>query len=161
MASILDSLRCWLHQSDGIVIQASTSGYDPLKKHSYSLVAAWDSDINKVSVEGSYLNQTTSLPFVISAIQRNSYLGDISNEYSDSTILGAVLPDTFKLSKYSNLQVGWQFTERSTSVRSVKRTGPISIISYKNYSQGASKISPDSGMGGYFGVFDFIPQDNF
>ena len=146
---------------NGIVVQASTSGFDPLKKHSYSLIASWDSDINKASVAGSYLNQTTSLPFAISTTQRNSYLGDISNEYSDFTILGAVLPDTFKLSRYSNLQVGWQFTERSTSVRSLKRTGPMSIISYKDYSQAASKISPDSGMGGYFGVFDFIPQDNF
>jgi hypothetical protein len=145
----------------GLVFQATTSGFDPLKKHSYAFTLSWDTQINKASIEGSYLNQTTSLPFAIAAYNRNSYLGAINNLFSELSIMGSIIPDTFPLSRYSSLQIGWQYIERIFGLNVSKRTGPFTILDYHNYSRNGAQVSPESGHGGYLGIFDYIPQENF
>lgn len=145
----------------GLVLQAMTSGFDPLKKHSYSLTGSWDTRLNKGSLNGFYLNQTTSLPFALSAYQRNSYLGDINNTVQDSAVSLAALPDMFWLSRYASLQTGWQYLERSTNSSSLKRTGPFAMLSYANFRQAGAQISPENGLGAYIGIFDFIAKDNY
>ncbi|MEN0059297.1 MAG: hypothetical protein AAGB31_10730, partial [Bdellovibrio sp.] len=59
----------------GVVLQAQTSGFDPLKKHTYALMASWDTGLNRGSLEGLYLNQVTALPLLASLYKRSSYLG--------------------------------------------------------------------------------------
>ncbi|MDG0816925.1 TolB-like translocation protein [Bdellovibrio svalbardensis] len=145
----------------GIVLQAMTSGFDPLKKHSYSLMGSWDTRLNKGSIQGTYLNQTTPLPFALSAYRRASYLGDVNNNIEDTSLSLAALPDMFWLSRYASLQMGWQNFERSTDTSSTKRTGPFAMLSYTNYTQSGAQISPESGGGVYFGIFDFIPKDDY
>lgn len=145
----------------GIVLQATTSGFDPLKKHSYSLLGTWDTRLNKGSIQGSYLNQTTPLPFAFSAFRRSSYLGDVNNNIDDTSLALAALPDMFWLSRYASLQLGWQHFERSTDTSSLKRTGPFAMLSYTNYTQSGAQISPESGGGVYLGVFDYIPKDDY
>lgn len=145
----------------GLILQARTSGFDPLKKHSYTLIGSWDTGLNRGSLEGSYLNQVTSLPLAVLAYQRSSYLGTISNEIRDFGGAIAVLPDMFRVSKYLNLQVGWQYLERSSVSRQTKRTGPFSMLSYANYSQSGEQISPESGIGAYLGAYDYIPQEGY
>lgn len=145
----------------GMVIQARTSGFDPLKKHSYTLIGSWDTALNRGSIEGSYLNQVTRLPFALIAYKRSSYLGALSNELNDTGGTLAMLPDVFRLSKYASAQLGWQFLERSTISRTIKRTGPYGMINYTNYSQSGDQISPESGRGAYFGAYDYIAQEGY
>ncbi len=145
----------------GIVLQAMTSGFDPLKKHSYNLLGSWDTRLNKGSIQGTYLNQTTSLPFALSAYRRTSYLGDINNDFEDTSLSAAVLPDMFWLSRYASLQLGWQHFERSTDSYTIKRTGPFAMLSYTNYTQSGAQISPESGGGAYLGIFDYVPKDGY
>lgn len=145
----------------GIVLQATTSGFDPLKKHTYNLTAFWDTGLNKASLEGLYLNQTMTVPFTFSAIERNSYLGDITNPVSDILVETSALPSTFSLSRFSGLQLGWVHFERTTSGHSMMRTGPFAMMTYQNYKQSGAQISPESGMGAYLGLYNFIPQRDY
>ena len=149
----------------GLVIQAQTSGFDPLKKHSYTLLGSWDTLINKGSIVGSYLNQTTSLPFVIGAYHTSSYLGDVNNQIEDSSISAAVLPDMFWMSRYASLQVGVQHFERTTETptgnASTKRMGPFAMLAYTNYTQAGAQISPESGLGVYLGAYDYVPYEDY
>lgn len=144
----------------GVVLQAITSGFDPLKKHSYELTASWDTAINKGSLLGSYINQTTSLPFALIAYNRSSYLGNVTNEIEDTGTQFALLPDMHWLSIYSNVQVGWQYLERTTDHSNVKRSGPYALFSHANYAKSGAQISPESGGGFYLGAYNYIPQDD-
>jgi len=101
------------------------------------------------------------LPFLLSAMQINSYLGDVNNTVRDSNLVAAALPDMFWLSRYASLQVGWDYLERSTDTASTKRTGPFTMLSYTSYTQSGAQISPESGLGTYLGVYDFIPKDDY
>ncbi|ASD64824.1 TolB family protein [Bdellovibrio bacteriovorus] len=145
----------------GLVIEAQTSGFDPLKKHMYEIAASWDTGINKGSILGSYINQTTPWPFAVLSYKRSYYLGTVSNEIEDFGAQLSVLPDTHWASIYSNLQVGWQYLERTTLTTEVKRTGPYAYLSYANYSQSGAQISPESGGGAYLGAYNYIAQEGY
>jgi Tol biopolymer transport system component len=147
----------------GVVFQAATSGFDPLKKHSYSLVASWDTGINRGSLLGTYLNQQTSLPILLGLYQQNSFLSDQNNRLTDTGGQLSVLPDLFPISRYLGLQVGWQYFQRETNfgVPTVKRTGPFGILSFANYSQSGEQISPEDGGGAYLGAYDYIQTQDY
>lgn len=146
----------------GVVLQAQTSGFDPLKKHSYAIAASWDTALNKGSLLGSYLNQTTSLPVSLLAYKRSYYLGTTVNEIEDTGTQLSVLPDSHWMSIYTNLQVGWQYLERTNAVHTtVKRTGPFVYLNYANYSESGAQISPESGGGAYVGAYNYIAQDGY
>ncbi|MEK2644264.1 hypothetical protein [Bdellovibrio sp. BCCA] len=145
----------------GVVLTAQTSGFDPLKKHFYTLIGSWDTGLNRGSLQGTYLNQTTSLPFAAIAYKRSSYLGTTSNELNDYGAAAAVLPDVFWLSRYASLQIGWQYLERSTTNSETKRTGPFTMFNYTNYSKSGAQISPESGLGAYLGAYNYIHTDGY
>lgn len=146
----------------GMVFQATTSGFDPLKKHTYSLLGEWSTYLNRGSIQGTYINQQTSLPVVLSLYQLNSYLSDKSNRITDTGSALSVLPDVFFLSRYLNLQVGWQHFERATNFSGeIKRTGPFAILSYADYSRAGDQISPEEGFGGYLGAYNYIEAKNY
>ena len=142
----------------GTILQARTSGFDPLKKHAYSLIGSWDTALNRGSIEGAYINQTTRLPLAITAYKRSTYLGNLSNELIDKGGALTALPSLFRFSRHASLQAGWQYLERSTATRSITRTGPYGMLAYTNYSQSGAQISPESGGGAYFGVSNYIAQ---
>lgn len=147
--------------SAGVVLMAQTSGFDPLKKHSYTLAGSWDTGLNRGSVEGTYLNQVTSLPFGAVVYKRSSYLGTTANEIDDFGASLAALPNMFWVSKYTNLQVGWEYLERSMANVSTKRTGPYMMLHHANYSMSGAQISPETGGGFYLGAYNYIPQDGY
>lgn len=147
--------------ASGVVLQAMTSGFDPLKKHSYSLLGSWDLSLNKGSIDGTYINQTTQVPFALAAFRRSSYLGDVNNTIDDTSFSAVVLPDMFWLSRFASLQLGWQYFERATDTVSLKRTGPFTMFSFTGYNRAGSQISPENGFGAYLGIFDFIPKDGY
>lgn len=145
----------------GVVLTAQTSGFDPLKKHSYTLIGSWDTGTNRGSIEGSYLNQVTSLPISALGFKRSSYLGTTSNEINDHGGILAVLPSMFWASRYANLQLGWQYLERSSQTAQTKRTGPMVMLNYANYSKAGAQISPESGGGAYVGAYNYVQSEGY
>ncbi|MGZ3770120.1 MAG: TolB family protein [Bdellovibrio sp.] len=146
---------------NGVTLMAQTSGFDPLKKHAYSLGGSWDTGINMGSIEGSYLNQVTSLPFGFSLYKRSSYLGTVQNVIQDTGASFAVLPNMFWVSKYASLQLGWEYNERSYFDIDRKRTGPFMMFSHANYFASGEQISPESGTGIYLGATNYIPKEGY
>lgn len=146
----------------GVVLQAATSAFDPLKKHTYALSGSWDTGLNRGSVQGTYLNQQTSLPVLLSLYQLNTYLSDLNNKITDTGAALSVLPDVFRVNRYLGLQTGWQYFERNTNFGSqTKRTGPFAVISYGDYSQAGEQISPEEGAGAYVGAYNYIQTQNY
>ncbi len=98
------------------------------------------------------------------AYQRSSYLGTIDNELTDTGAALAVLPSMFWVSKYTNLQIGWQYVERkaeNSAIASAKRSGPFFMLGHANYSRSGAQISPESGGGAYLGAYKFLLQDGY
>lgn len=145
----------------GFILSAQTSGFDPLKKHSYTLAGTWDTAQDRGSIEMSYLNQTTSLPFAFLGFQRNSYLGTVSNEFRDLGASLFALPDVFTLSRYASLQAGWQYLERSQHGLESKRTGPTAMFSFANYSKAGNQISPEGGGSFYLGATHYLEINDY
>lgn len=145
----------------GVVISAQTSGFDPLKKHSYSLLGTWDTGLNRGSLQGSYMNQVTSLPVALLAYRRSAYLGTISNKIEDLGGTLAVLPSMFWVSKYTSLQLGWQYLDRESAFSQVKRSGPFFMLNHANYTKSGAQISPETGGGVYLGASNYIPQEGY
>lgn len=146
----------------GVVITAQTSGFDPLKKHSYTFIGSYDTGLGSGSLEAAYLNQVTSVPIAALVYKRTSYLGTTANKLEDFGAALAALPSMFWISKYTNLQLGWQYLERSSNFSdTVKRTGPFAMFSHNNYSKSGAQISPESGGGFYLGAYNYIQQDGY
>ncbi|UYL09163.1 PD40 domain-containing protein [Bdellovibrio sp. SKB1291214] len=148
----------------GLILQALTTGFDPLKKHSYSLTGTWDTGINRGGIDGSYVNQTTNLPFMLSAYTRSSYLGTIDNKLTDNSVAGAIIPDMFWLTRYASLQAGWQYFQREVELAAnpvTKRTGPYAFFAYTNYSKSGAQISPESGGSFYLGAYNYIQYEDY
>ncbi|WP_413561589.1 hypothetical protein [Bdellovibrio sp. HCB209] len=148
----------------GLILQAITMGFDPLKKHSYNIVASWDTAINRGGIDGSYVNQQTNLPFMLSAYTRSSYLGTVDNKMTDTSYAAAVLPDMFWLSRYVSLQAGWQYFQREVELSTTpmtKRTGPYAYLSYTNYSKSGAQISPESGGSAYLGAYNYVQHEDY
>lgn len=147
----------------GVVIMAQTTGFDPLKKHTYALLGSWDTGLGRGSFEATYINQTTRLPWTLFGYQRASYLGTVDNRVDDYGALLVGSPNMFWLSRYAAAQIGWKYLDRQveSSSRTFKRMGPTAAINYANYSQSGAEISPESGWGGYLGADYYIEQDDY
>lgn len=145
----------------GVILMAQTSGFDPLKKHSYALAGSWDTGIGRGSAEAVYLNQVTSLPFGITVYKRSSYLGSTANELEDLGGNISVIPNMFWISKYTSLALGWDYVERTFLDIRTKRTGPFMMLNHLNYSMSGAQISPETGGGFYIGAYNYIPQDGY
>jgi hypothetical protein len=147
----------------GVVISAQTSGFDPLKKHTYGLSGSWDTGLNRGSIDGSYLNQTTRLPWTLYGSRRSSYLGEVANKYTDSSASLSLLPDMFWLSQNAALQVGWTDFSRDADFAAtpLKRTGPFAIISYADISEAGAQVSPETKGGTYFGTYYYVPKAEY
>lgn len=145
----------------GLVVMAQTSGFDPLKKHTYGLLGSWDTGIGRGSFEATYVNQTTTLPITFFGFKRSSYLGNVENRIEDTGAFLVGSPSMFWLSPYASLQLGWKYLQRDYFTTSAKRTGPTMNLSYANYSQSGAQVSPESGWGGFLSADSFIEQEDY
>lgn len=148
----------------GIILTAQTTGFDPLKKHSYALLGTWDTGTQRGSIEGTYLNQTTSLPFSVALYQQNSYLGTLNNKIEDLGGSVSVMPNMFAYSRYMGLQLGGQYIQRSapnSQNLDSKRVGPFAIMRFSNYVTSGEQISPEGGGSSYLGLYHYLQQDGY
>jgi hypothetical protein len=150
----------WTSPEGGLVLQAITSGFDPLQKHSYSAMIGWDTYARSADWSFGYLNNITALPVQLSAAQIHSYLVTPQNKTEDSLAALSVLPEIWNLSEKTSLEAGWRYLERSiTGGSRVKRTGPFGSLVYRNITQGGEQFTPEKGYGGYLSAVDYIPGD--
>ena len=132
--------------SRGIFVQAQTDGFDPLKIHSYSVVASYDSELQRGNFNGAYINSVYSTPFKLASLVQSHALGVFTNIVQKTNHSFSLLPDLFSVSKSLGLEVGYQLTDTKLTTTS-QHHGPYFEIVYKNYSKNIFEISPESGWG--------------
>ncbi len=144
----------WSSPEGGVEMQVLTSGFDPLKKHSYEAMASWNTYLNEADWSINYLNSVTSLPIQLTASQSHSYLVTKDNLVDDSLTSISALPNTWDINENMATEVGWRYLQRSvTATPTTTRTGPYASLVYKKITQGGEQVTPQEGGGAYlFGV---------
>ena len=147
---------------NGVVLQASTSGFDPLKKHLYQIFASWDSAVNRASFDGTYINSMTSTQYLIQSYQTNTYLGLPTYKLSHTGAVIGAAPDLWSLNRYTSGLISWRYqTTEFTGTTNYKRTGPSIAISYNDLSSSGEQISPESGKSGYISLTNYISNGDY
>lgn len=146
--------------NNSLIFQASTSGHDPLKKHSYEFGVGWDEGVKRGSFAAAYRNAVTSHPVVLQAAQTQSYLISIDNPISTTTAALSMLPDLFHWNRYLSLDFGLRGVRTDTLTNSASRAGPALALQYFNYARSGWQISPEEGGQAYAGVAHYVPGQN-
>lgn len=132
--------------SEGIYVQAQTSGHDPVKIHQYSLLGNYQSDTKKAGFAGLYTNSSFTVPVQVGALQTNQTFGSVGQIVETQTQFVSLNPDMFRVNKYLSLQIGYQ--QQATSfVTATKHAGPFTQLIFLNYDQNIFQISPEEGAG--------------
>lgn len=145
----------------GMVFQATTAGYDPLKKHNYGLTLSYDTLLGKMSASGQYLNTQNKVPFLVLASELNSFLGDLENTVVDQNFQLSLLPDMWHFNRYSSLQMSWKLNSRKVQQSEIKRSGPSLFASYIRLTQGGDQLYPTDGKSFYAGVTRYLPEQGY
>jgi hypothetical protein len=133
------------YSDQGLFLQVSTSGQDPLQKHSYEISASWDSYINKGSWIFNYINNNYEPQLQFTTQEFNSYL--INNEVPISdelTEVDATWPITF-WNKKLGTSIGWTYKSRSILKYKIRQVGPLFRLRYGEVEQTSAQISPEKG----------------
>ncbi len=135
--------------SKGVFFQAQTSGHDPVNIHEYSLIASYETDIQKFGFVGAYTNSAFAVPFQVGALIRNQSFGDANTVVETKTSYLSLLPDLFWLNKNLLFQIGLQTQETNFAGLQTQHWGPFTQVVYQNYAQNIFQISPEKGWGAY------------
>lgn len=151
----------WTSPEGGLLIQAQTSGADPLKKHNYDLMLGWNTFLEAFDWSATYVNNTTNTPVQATAAQTHSYLVTRENLINDSLLSLSAVPDIWNFSDKLTLSLGWRYLERTvTTSETTQRTGPFISLIYKSISQGGEQFTPQEGGGAYLTAVDYIEGQN-
>lgn len=130
----------------GVLLQAITSGADPLSKHSYSGLFSYNTLASSSGLFLNYLNQTMTIPIVASASKYEDFLlGSTTPRKNLSAFLG-IQSYIYNLPKAWQLLTGWVYSQKDISTREVFRSGPKINFTYNTASQKGDEISPESGQ---------------
>lgn len=143
--------------NNSVIFEASTSGFDPLKKHLYSLNGGWDFGAQEGYYSAVYQNNTWDHALSVMSYRAASYLVSTENSLVHEGAILAITPDTFRLNRYLNLQAGWQFRRTTIENNHADRAGPSLIAQYVDYGKSGRQISPEEGGHGFLAINHFLP----
>lgn len=149
------------------LLQAQTGGFDPLKKHVYSLDAVYDSATAKTSVDMAYLNQIYTHKFGFAYNEYTTYFVNAANyaTYASKTLFAQ--PNVWVMNKYVNLQINARQINARTQTTNYNREGGGFLLSYTNVEKTNALSTPYGGhnyyvgMNQYFKKADNIQQTQF
>lgn len=145
-----------------VLLEASTSGFDPLKYHVYALGASWDAGLAKGSFAASYQNNQTGWPITIQAAQSHSYFVSPENPVTNDSAAISVQPDIFSLSQDMALGLSWRWLQTEVGGTRARRTGPAWSLQYLDYARTGFQISPEDGKQAYVATAHFLEgQDQY
>ncbi len=144
--------RYWLPfigwDSQGSVVNVSTSGQDPLGKHSYFLSASADSTLPNPSAVFSYSNQSFWPQYTLSGFDvtlRGVTASSVSRTQSALVSaqweIASVSPDWLVI-------VGANYSKRNRFGLQSELSGPFVGTAFSNANQTPAQISPESGWNG-------------
>lgn len=143
--------------SDGrFLLQAQTSGFDPLKKHAYSLDAIFDSATGKTSVNGTYLNQMFTNKFGFNFNEYSTYFVTASSyaTYTNKSVF--IQPNVWYMNKNLNLQVSAKQINARTRSAVFNREGGSFMFTYADLEYSGSLSTPYDGQSYYVGMNQYF-----
>lgn len=137
-----------------------TGGSDPLGKHNYALLLAYDSATKEGTYQFNYLN--TSFPaFVgLSLLDMYATLGNLTTKTRTQNYVAYLSWQLSQISTDLDAVFGWRWMNRDYGTSSSELNGPYGALTYSGYSQSGAQISPESGWGANFVVTSFQPAKN-
>ena len=133
--------------SKGVLLQAQTSGQDPLGIHQYVLAVSYDTDIGKMGLLGNYVNSAFAVPFQVGSTIATKQYGTIDILDETKTAYFGLLPDIFWLNKKMQFELGYKVEETIYLDTKTQHVGPFAQLAYIDYSQNIFQISPEKGWG--------------
>ncbi|MBK7960182.1 MAG: hypothetical protein IPK04_02525 [Bdellovibrionales bacterium] len=130
--------------ADGIVFQALTSGFDPLKKHQYSVSAAWDSALQKGSFAGIYQNTVWAVPWFVQSSIVNTYFASVTDTLTTKSYLLGSNISLFPISRELSMALAMKQVSYESPTKTRRGAGPTLSFTYADLSQAGTQISPEN-----------------
>lgn len=146
--------------NNSLAVSASTSGYDPLKRHVYSLAGEWDFGTNQPSYLATYQNNSLSTSVTLIGQRMTSYYITTENTLTTDMGMIALTPDLFRFSKNFAATLAYSSSRRWDRTSSDEKQGPMLSLLYADYGRDGQQISPESGGSVYVSGADYLPGGN-
>ena len=141
--------RYWLPyvalSQQGLFIQASTSANDPLDKHAYSVIGAFDTGTDKFNWAAGYTNHSTRVTLSLGASDIYDFFGGTSIVRRETTYLANLASYIWGLGAKWSWVGSWEYQNTETSSTSVVRQGPGLGIRFINVAKQGKQLVPESG----------------
>lgn len=138
------------------LVQAQTSGFDPLKRHIYNLDATYDSATSKMWFNGTYLNQSFNTKFGLNYNQYSTYYVSPSTLATFNQRSVFFQPNIWSLNKNGSVQVALKQISTVSSANVYERQGIGFLYSYSDLERTNSLPYPYEGQSYYLGFNQFI-----
>lgn len=140
----------------GFYLQALTSNFDPLKKHSYAASINYDTYLKKGGWMGTYQNAVWPLPWSLTTLRSSRSLGNADNIVETDSYSFSILPDSWWIQKSSSLALGLIHSTDTYLDSRTRRSGVFANYLYSDFTAGKRQVSPLQGFGYYLDTQHFI-----
>lgn len=144
--------------TDGLFLQASTSAFDPLSKHSYSLLGAFDTGTEKFNWAASYTNQSTRIPVTLAASDIYDFFGGSDLVRRETSYMLSLASYIWGLSERWGWNLLWEYQDTALEDVSSVRQGPGLAIRYTNIGKQGRQLVPESGGDALLSATYFIEE---
>ena len=132
----------------GAYIQASTSGFDPLNIHNYSVTLGYDTYLNDLSYSAQYLNSVWETEYLINAVRSYQIFGTSNYRIQKDTYSLSITPDTFFIDEDFKFSFGPVANLSDDDIKKTQHIGLFAQASYAGFEQKVYQFHPQSGWGG-------------
>ncbi|MFN3453318.1 MAG: hypothetical protein ACK41T_00060 [Pseudobdellovibrio sp.] len=130
----------------GILLQAMTSGQDPLLIHRYNATLGYDTYLKKLDYSFDYTNSYFPWPVTLASYKSSQPVGgDLYTVDRQLNLIG-ISPDVFPISSKMNLMFGLQSSQVESLNLDTQHEGFFLSASYQNLKQTIFNIYPYSGI---------------
>ena len=131
--------------SNGIAISVSTAGNDPTFQHNYGLGLLYDTGVEEISYNASYLNRSFKWPWALDSFRSARNFANSTDVYYNQAHAFTIVPDTMKLSDDWATSLSYVYSQYENENVTYERHGPQATFSFSNAKQTLWMISPEDG----------------
>ncbi|MES3037283.1 MAG: hypothetical protein V4736_05185 [Bdellovibrionota bacterium] len=147
--------------SNGWSIDAMTSGHDPLQRHNYSLAVGWESELQRMAWNVSYLNMSFDWGIFLQSARTNTYLINKSSYLSTDAWAVGLVENLFGIHRDLNVVIGATSQKFEVPADRLERKGSFIQTTLGKLSQAGMQISPESDQSYFLKVSHFNMNERF
>lgn len=135
------------NQSNGALIQAITSGHDPLNTHQYQINLGYDTYQNNFSFLGSYINSVYDHSFALTSQRSFQTFSGTDYQIQKDQNQFTLIPDVFGISKDLQASLGYVHINNDDDFRTLRHHGGFIQLAINEIEPKAYQYHPQSGWG--------------